>query len=109
GVWTITPLEAPQARVTTYATQPGERAILTLPDGSQVILAPQTQLSVPERFGVGTRTVELQGNAYFDVTTVAEIPFTVTTGTVQTRVLGTRFDISNFADDLAVRVAVVSG
>jgi len=94
---------------TTYATAAGQRATITLTDGSRVTLAPQSRLLVAEGFGASARTVVLTGQAHFTVTSMAGAPFVVQTGAVTTRVLGTTFDVRHYAADSVVRVAVMSG
>jgi len=92
-----------------YTTAPGERRAITLRDGSRVILASRSQLTVPGAFGSSTRDVMLTGEAYFDVHAAARIPFVVRTGAVATRVLGTTFDVRRYPGDRATQVAVISG
>jgi ferric-dicitrate binding protein FerR (iron transport regulator) len=91
-----------------YETGVGERKAVTLRDGSRVTLAPLTTLYVDGAFNVAERRVRLNGEAVFDVTAAGK-PFSVRTGTVVTRVLGTRFGVRYYAHDPAVQVAVVSG
>jgi len=92
-----------------YATVAGQRATVTLTDGSRVTLAPQSRLMVGDDFNGAARAVMLDGEAYFQVRPGTRAPFTVQTGRVTTRVLGTEFDVRHYASDSAVRVAVVSG
>jgi len=92
-----------------YATTVGQRATITLSDGARVTLAPGTSLRVPVDFGRATRTVWLDGEAYFDVPHTAGTPFVVRTGSIRTHVLGTAFDVRRYAGDRAVQVAVVTG
>jgi ferric-dicitrate binding protein FerR (iron transport regulator) len=92
-----------------YHTDAGQRATVVLADGSRVVLAPQTTLSVGAGFGRDTREVFVRGEAYFDVTTSARAPFLVHTGPITTRVLGTSFDVKRYPDDAHVRVVVRSG
>ena len=66
---------------------------LTLPDGTAVTLNKQARLTYNRQFGTQTRTVQLQGEGYFDVATVTGRPFIIQAGTVQVRVLGTAFNI----------------
>jgi transmembrane sensor len=75
-----------------------------LPNDTRIILAPRTTVVLD-----GQRTVTLTGQAYFDVVSSTDAPFTVRTGNVETHVLGTTFDITRYAHDPAVCVAVVSG
>jgi transmembrane sensor len=92
-----------------YTTYSGQRATVHLADGSSVILAPQTILTVAESFGRTTRAVTLTGEARFDVAGSHVAPFTVTTGAVVTRVLGTQFNVQRYPDDTVASIAVMSG
>jgi len=89
----------------TYVTTAAQSAMVTLPDGSRATLAPSSQLTVNMR----SRTVQLTGEAFFDVTPDRHTPFVVQSGHINTRVLGTSFDVRHYADDSRVQVAVVSG
>jgi len=93
----------------TYTTGIGQRITVTLPDSSRVTLAPQTTLHVTRGFGSSLRTVSLTGEAHFDIASVSPTPFIIQTGTVQTRVLGTRFIVRRYREDRDVRVAVETG
>jgi ferric-dicitrate binding protein FerR (iron transport regulator) len=93
---------------TTYSTRNAQIAHVTLGDGTRVTLAPNTTFGVSRDFAT-TRDVQLSGQAYFDVAAAAHVPFLVHTGTVTTRVLGTRFDVRRYPDDQATRVVVLQG
>jgi ferric-dicitrate binding protein FerR (iron transport regulator) len=93
----------------TYVTATGQKTTLSLRDGSRIVLAPQTTLRLAKGFGSATRTVELSGEAYFEVRSTEEIPFIVQTGTTTTRVLGTTFNVRAYRDDASVRVTVDEG
>jgi len=105
-VWRL-PTRATPAVARTYATSAGQRATVLLPDGSNIILAPQTTLSV--RFSANERSLVLTGRAYFDVAQVQGAPFVVRAGGVATRVLGTVFEIQHYPGDANVDVGVVRG
>jgi len=92
-----------------YVTHAGQRATVTLPDGTSIQLAPNTRLRVPKAFGGATRTVALDGEALFDVRHQPGEPFAVRTGGITTRVLGTTFDVRHYPGDARVQVAVLSG
>jgi transmembrane sensor len=92
-----------------YTTTIGQRAHVTLADGSTVLLAPLSRLEVAADYSHGSRTVQLEGQAYFTVHASASDAFSVRTGGVSTRVLGTTFDIRHYAGDPTVRVAVTDG
>ncbi|MCJ1961395.1 FecR family protein [Novosphingobium mangrovi (ex Hu et al. 2023)] len=89
-----------------YETRLAETRLITLPDGSQVTLAPASTLEV--RFADAQRRVALtRGEAFFEVVHDASRPFTVEAGPSRVRVLGTKFDV-NFTNQ-SVRVAVLQG
>lgn len=92
-----------------YRTRTGQVATVVLSDGSRVQLAPRTTLSVDDAFGATTRTVALSGEAYFDVQHTTGAPFIVTTGAINTRVLGTTFGLRYGGEDSAVHVVVTAG
>lgn len=92
-----------------YATTRAERATLTLPDGSTVMLNNESTLEIPATFGGSTREVHLRGEAYFEVARDAARPFRVHGGGTLTEVLGTKFGVRARPDDRAVRVAVSEG
>jgi ferric-dicitrate binding protein FerR (iron transport regulator) len=94
----------PAPQIATFNTQVGQRATVMLSDGSRVLMAPLSTVRITDG-----RTVELTGEAYFDIVHHATKAFVVHTGAVTTRVLGTAFNVRHYADDAAVRVAVASG
>lgn len=92
----------------TYATTAGQRATLRLADGSRVVLAPRTTMRLTD-FGAATRTIDVDGQAYFDVAGATRTPFIVRSGAIAVRVLGTTFAVRHYSADRDVRVAVSSG
>jgi ferric-dicitrate binding protein FerR (iron transport regulator) len=64
----------------TLSTQKGEYTNVILPDGSKVWLNVDTKLSYPVHYGIKSRTLELTGEAYFEVAKNAGLPFEVTAG-----------------------------
>jgi transmembrane sensor len=97
---------APAAQ--TFATNVGQRDSVRLADGTRVLLAPESRLTVAMGYGNTVREVELTGEAYFDVRHDAARPFAVHAGGADIRDLGTTFTV-RVARDSGVRVAVTSG
>ena len=91
----------------TLATTVGQRDSLRLPDGSRVVLGPASRLVVAAGYGDEERTVELSGEAFFDVAHDERRPFVVRAGGASVRDLGTAFVVRSAGDE--VRVAVTEG
>src|SRR5881296_120912 len=100
---------SPSAPPREYATAPGHRAALTLPDGSRVLLSVGTRLLVPRDYGVVVRAVELEGEAYFVVRHDPARPFLVRTAHGTTEDLGTEFDVRAYREERSLQVIVAAG
>ena len=84
---------------TRYQTQVGERQAVTLDDGTEVFLNAASKLKVPLEFGGETRSVWLEGEAFFKVKKDSLRPFIIHTEASITKVLGTQFNLSAYADE----------
>lgn len=91
-----------------YTTVGGDYS-LVLSDGTRVWLNAETELEYPVQFVGKERMVKLTGEAYFEVTPDAERPFVVKTGNMQTRVLGTSFNINAYTNEGAIYTTLLSG
>ena len=89
-------------------TRRGEIRTVFLPDYTEVMLNAESRLTYPAVF-TGERSVELQGEALFNVTSDVDRPFTVATTDMKVRVLGTVFDVKAYPGDDISLVSVVSG
>ncbi|WP_373059422.1 FecR family protein [Zunongwangia sp. H14] len=88
-------------------TESGEKKVITLSDGSIVTLNGKTTLTYPEEFGT-MRNVELEGEAFFKVKRNPDKPFVVHTQDLETKVLGTSFNINSYSEEKA-QVSVNTG
>jgi len=106
------------------ATPKGGTYQIILPDGSKVWLNANSTLRYPSRFSASARVVELEGEAYFEVShqakevgpqsagalrEVPSVPFLVKTKNQTVEVLGTQFNVSAYADDPATQTTLVEG
>lgn len=91
------------------STDRGERANITLGDGTKVSLSVESRLLIAQNFGEGQRRVTLEGEAFFDVTRDSERPFLIEASGSVTEVLGTSFGVRSYEKDTAVQVVVKSG
>jgi len=81
---------------------------LELSDGTKVWLNSGSSLRYPVSFSDSVRQLVLDGEAYFEVSH-SETPFIVSTGNMNTRVLGTSFNVEAFSDDPAFHTTLVEG
>lgn len=107
----------------TLAIPKGSTYRVTLPDGTKVWLNAASTLTYPGRFSDNERTVELAGEAYFEVSEVRapvqgasaksgpsrKVPFIVRTRNQSVEVLGTQFNIAAYADETVARTTLVEG
>lgn len=88
-----------------YATIAGEQKRIPLPDGSTLVLQPETRLQLPTTYNKSDRTVLLQsGTVEFDVAHQEQLPFTVDLGVASVKDIGTTFTIARNADSITVSV-----
>lgn len=93
----------------TLSTTRGKQFRMTLPDGTMVWLNSFSSLHYPTRFTGATRSVEVSGEAYFEVAADASRPFVVQAGRQKVTVLGTHFNINSYEDEPAVRTTLLEG
>lgn len=93
--------------ILTFSTTTGQET-LQLSDGSVVYLNQHTTIAYPKHFDKTSRKMELlKGSAFFEVAKDENRPFSVISGDVITKVLGTTFNIVK--RDSAFSVTVASG
>ena len=86
----------------------GEYALI-LSDGTRVWLNADSELEYPVEFVKKERIVKLSGEAYFEVAPNPEQPFIVEAGGIQTRVLGTSFNIQAYRNEKSVYTTLLTG
>lgn len=87
----------------------GERKEIRLPDGSSVTLNAGSYMRYPTDFMSEERLVEIDGEAFFDVTKDPRKPFVVKTQDVHIQVLGTSFNVKAYNADEELSVCVQTG
>ncbi|MBA0883561.1 FecR family protein [Flavobacterium undicola] len=83
--------------------------IVTLSDGSSVLLQPKSKLSYPKVFMGNERNVYLSGEAFFEISKNPKKPFFVHANEIVTKVIGTSFRIKAYANQSDVEVLVRTG
>ncbi len=88
----------------------GSRVIhVTLSDGTKVWLNSETSLRYPVSFTGKERSVEINGEAYFEVAKMSSRPFRVVAGNMNVEVLGTHFNINAYPDENITRTTLLEG
>jgi ferric-dicitrate binding protein FerR (iron transport regulator) len=95
------------ATVLNYQTRVGQTDSVGLPDGTRVVLGPDSRLTVAAEYGSQARDVRLAGEAFFRVAHDAAHRFRVRAATAVIEDLGTSFAVRDDGGD--VHVAVESG
>lgn len=104
----------------TIVTPTGGEYRLSLSDGSQVFINASSRLHYPVRFENEKRIVQLEGEAYFEVTKKLidgkNVPFKVKTKQQTLEVLGTTFNINSYGESIqttliegSVRLSYLNG
>lgn len=90
-------------------TDSGEKAKITLADGSGVWLNSGSSISYPVSFNRKERTVFLTGEAYFEVVNNTKHPFTVKTKEMDIQALGTAFDVCAYESESVFSSVLLEG
>lgn len=83
----------------TIKTPRGKDFHLTLSDGTKVWINTESCLKFPSVFSGNERRVTLKGEAYFEVAHNKECPFIVSTEGIDTKVLGTKFNVCSYGKE----------
>lgn len=97
------------SRMHTLTVPAGQRACLTLEDGTEVWLNARSTLTYPARFSEKERKVILSGEAYLTVEKEAKRPFIVSTQGVNIEVLGTTFNVQGYPGTNVVETSLLEG
>ncbi len=81
---------------------------IVLPDSTVVWLNKGSSLTYNSSFGKQTRSVSLQGEAFFDVRHGA-IPFLISTHSVVIKVLGTAFNVRSYKNESTTETSLIRG
>lgn len=97
------------AQPQTITVPAGQRAQITLADGTRVWLNSKSTLTYAGNFGRKERNVQLDGEAYFEVAKNKSIPFYVQTEMHNVRVVGTCFNVCAYRDSKEFETTLVEG
>jgi transmembrane sensor len=98
-----------QLHYNTVETPRGRQYQLVLQDGTKVWLNAASSIKFPVAFIGNERTVEITGEAYFEVARNREKPFHVTCNGSVIEVLGTHFNVNAYADEETMNTTLLEG
>ncbi|MFC2152381.1 FecR family protein [Bacteroidota bacterium] len=80
----------------------------TLPDGTNIVLNENSNITYPEKFARKERRVKIEGEAFFNVEPNKEKPFIIEAGNAYVQVLGTSFNVKAY-ENSELEVIVTDG
>lgn len=102
-------LHTPTIEYIEIVSNENETKSLQLPDGSQIVLEENSKIRYPYQFDSKERSVQLDGEAYFDIARNPKQPFIIFANKTVVKVLGTSFRVMAHENSDKVIVAVKSG
>jgi ferric-dicitrate binding protein FerR (iron transport regulator) len=94
----------------TVSTGKGERATVTLPDGTIVFLNYESKLSYsPKTYNKKERNINFEGEGYFRVHSDKSNPFSITSQGLLVKDLGTTFNLSSRKNDTTAVLSLEEG
>lgn len=91
------------------STQYGSKSKIQLPDGTEVWLNGGSKITYRNDYGANTRTINLVGEAYFDVKHDARHPFIIHTKNLNIKVLGTAFNVRAYKEESTSEATLIRG
>lgn len=107
--WTAPAMESGVLAYESYSTGDGERRQIELADGSAVILNSNSSLRIPSSYNRQERSLEVKGEAFFEVAKDPAKPFIVNNHQLAVQALGTIFKVRAYDFEPAIRVALMEG
>jgi transmembrane sensor len=105
---TLLPIASVETVSIERATPRGNKKIITLPDGSTVVLNADSKLTYNNDFAQN-RTIHLEGEGFFEVVRDENHPFTVITDNIATTALGTSFNIKAYQGNPNIQITLATG
>lgn len=99
----------PSVEFNTLKIPRGGEFYVELSDGTKVWINAESSLKYPVQFLANKRTVELIGEAYFEVASDKSKPFIVKSGVQEIEVVGTAFNLTAYDDDDVIVTTLIEG
>ena len=96
-------------KITVATNNDQKNLLVSLPDGSKIVLNRNTRFSYHANFGKQSRNVRLTGEAFFDISRDTLKPFIIDAGNASVKVVGTSFNVITNNSEAACEVYVKTG
>ncbi len=96
-------------KIIEISTPLGARSIMKMPDSTIIWLNAGTTITYSQEYGQQTRTLNLNGEAYFKVAKDSTHPFIVNTQGIIVRALGTRFNVKAYPEEKTISATLEEG
>ncbi len=93
----------------TISTKRGSKSKIQLPDGTEVFLNGESNIAYNADDFNNNRTLQLNGEAFFDVAQDPQHPFVIQTSTMDIKVLGTAFNVRAYGNEKKVETSLIRG
>lgn len=108
GAWFMLQQESVPETHTIAADTKLEEAVM-LPDGTHIYLNQGSQLSYDDDFNKNLRSINFEGEAFFEIAANPEKPFVISTQNLGIQVIGTSFNLSSIKQDDHIELHLQSG
>jgi transmembrane sensor len=98
----------PESQLFVYSTSDNIKK-LQLRDGTFIWLNKNSEVKIPSNFNKHKRSINLEGEAYFEVAPNKNKPFTILAGNTFTKVVGTSFNLRAYSHENKIRITVFTG
>ena len=88
---------------------PSQKSQIILSDGTVVWLNSGTRIKYATTYGLYTREVYLEGEAFFKVAKNPKMPFLVHASSITVRAMGTSFNVKCYASDKTIETTLIEG
>lgn len=87
----------------------GQKSHVSLPDGTTVMLNSGSSIRYGSDYNTANRSIELDGEAYFEVAKNPELPFVVSAQQLKVEALGTKFNVRAYGTEKEIVTTLVEG
>lgn len=109
GIFTLMNSTQKSAQFVEVAAEHGQKAVLTLPDGTKVLLNSDSKIKYSTAYNQKHRNVELLGEAFFDVEKNEKLAFVVHAGDLDIKAVGTAFNVKAYPNEELISTTLTEG